>query len=152
MRQGSFMVKIGAAVAVGAVSWVSLPIAQAADITIPPDTIGLQTVPGRLDAAGSLGSNTVTVAFNLTTCVDKLLPVSYKAVPQPPAVAGQSGRLLIYVLGLNAKGNAAAVLCKPGPYVAQARLSVPRSPNGTAYDFNEIEIVNLTQSSAAGRR
>jgi hypothetical protein len=136
MRQGSLMAKVGAAVAVGAMSLAGMPIAQAADLGLPAGTIGLQTVPGRFvsvkNATG--GNSTLTLAFNVGTCVDKLLPVSY-------TTEKRGNQLFVYVSGINARGDASAVSCTPGPYVVQSTLRVP----GTGYNANTIKVVNLTQ-------
>jgi hypothetical protein len=138
MRQAqlSTAFKLSAMLAVGAIALSQMPIAQAAEINIPANTIGLQTVSGRFVAVKNAtgGNSTLTLAFNLSTCVDKLLPVSY-------TTEKHNGQLFVYVSGINAKGDASAVLCTPGPYVAQATLRVP----GTGYNANTIKVVNLTQ-------
>ncbi len=142
MRQDFWMAKVGAVVAVGAVSLIAMPIAQAADIAIPAGTIGLQTVPGKFVSVQNFGKGNfalLTVAFNLGTCVDKLLPVSY-------TTEKRGNQLFVYVSGINAKGDASAVLCTPGPNVARATLRVP----GTGYNANTVKVVNLTQLGPVG--
>jgi hypothetical protein len=137
MRQGSLMAKFGVAVAVGAVSLVGMPIAQAADLGLPAGTIGLQTVPGRFVSVQNVGRSNLsdlTLAFNLGTCVDNLLPVSY-------TTEKRGNQLFVYVSGINARGDASAVSCTPGPYVARAKLRVL----GTGYNANTIKVMNLTQ-------
>jgi hypothetical protein len=142
MRQGSLMAKVGAAVAVGAMSLAGMPIAQAADLGLPAGTIGLQTVPGKFVSVKNVGRSNLsdlTLAFNLGTCVDKLLPVSY-------TTEKRGNQLFVYVSAINAKGDASAVLCTPGPYVARATLRVL----GTGYNANTIKVVNLTQLGTVG--
>jgi hypothetical protein len=133
MRQSFLM----AGLAIGAVSLVGMPIAEAADIAIPAGTIGLQTVPGRFVSVQNVGRSNLsdlTLAFNLGTCVDNLLPVSY-------TTEKRGNQLFVYVSGINARGDASAVSCTPGPYVARAKLRVL----GTGYNANTIKVVNLTQ-------
>jgi hypothetical protein len=132
MRQSFLM----AGLAIGA-ALVGMPIAQAADLGLPAGTIGLQTVPGRFVSVQNVGRSNLsdlTLAFNLGTCVDNLLPVSYTSEKR-------GNQLFVYVSGINARGDASAVSCTPGPYVAQAKLRVL----GTGYNANTIKVVNLTQ-------
>jgi hypothetical protein len=132
MRQTKLVVAVG----LGLLALASGSAVQAADLNLPAKTIGLETVSGRFvsvkNATG--GASTLTLAFNVGTCVDKLLPVSY-------ATEKRNGQLFVYVSGINARGDASAVLCTPGPYVAQSTLRVP----GTGYNANTIKVVNLTQ-------
>jgi hypothetical protein len=112
------------------------------DILIPEGTIGLQPVSGKLKSLQNApGNNTkLVLEYSLGTCVDKLLPVSYKAEQR-------NGTLFVYVSALNARGNAAAVLCTPGPYLQQANVTIP----GRGYSANRIKIVNLTLQSGLVR-
>jgi hypothetical protein len=133
MRQSFLM----AGLAISAVSLGGMPIAQAEDIAIPAKTIGLQTVPGKFVSVQNFGKGNfalLTVAFNLGTCVDKLLPVSY-------TTEKRGNQTFVYVSGISARGDASAVLCTPGPYVAKATLQLA----GIGYAANTVKVVNLTQ-------
>jgi hypothetical protein len=112
------------------------------DILIPEGTIGLQPVSGQLKSLKNAPGNSTTLVleYSLGTCVDQLLPVSYKAEQR-------NGTLFVYVSALNAKGNAIAVLCTPGPYLQQANVTVP----GRGYSANRIKIVNLMPQSGLVR-
>ncbi len=129
--------KAGAALAIGAVALSAMPIAQAEEIAIPAGTIGLQTVPGRFVSVQNFGKGNfalATLEFKLGTCVDKLLPVSY-------TTEKRGTQTFIYVSGINARGDASAVLCTPGPNVARATVQLP----GIGYSANTVKVVNLTQ-------
>jgi hypothetical protein len=135
MRQMKLVV--GVAVGLGFLALTSGSAVQAADIAIPAGTIGLQTVPGKFVSVQNFGKGNfalLTVSFNLSTCVDKLLPVSY-------TTEKRGNQTFVYISGINAKGDASAVLCTPGPYVAKATLQLP----GIGYSANTVKVVNLTQ-------
>jgi hypothetical protein len=108
------------------------------DILIPAGTIGLQPVAGQLKSLKNAPGNNTTLVleYSLGTCVDQLLPISYKSEQR-------NGRLFVYVAALNARGNAAAVTCTPGPYLKLANITVP----GRGYRADRIKIVNLTLQS-----
>jgi hypothetical protein len=110
------------------------PAAGAVDIVVPPNTIGLRSVPAKLVSVQrqSLGL-TITLGYQLETCVDKLLPPAF-------TTEVRNNIMYVYVSTLNARGDASAVLCTPGPYVAQAKIKVFNERN---YDANTIRIVNL---------
>jgi hypothetical protein len=135
MRQMKLVV--GVAVGLGLLALTSGSAVQAADIAIPAGTIGLQTVPGKFVSVQNFGKGNfalLTVEFTLGTCVDKLLPVSYMTEKR-------GSQTFVYVSGINARGDASAVLCTPGPNVARATLQLP----GVGYSANTIKVVNLTQ-------
>jgi hypothetical protein len=135
MRQMKLVV--GVAVGLGLLALTSGSAVQAADIAIPAGTIGLQTVPGKFVSVQNFGKGNfalLTVSFNLSTCVDKLLPVSY-------TTEKRGNQTFVYISGINARGDASAVLCTPGPYVAKATVQLP----GIGYSANTVKVVNLTQ-------
>jgi hypothetical protein len=135
MRQMKLVV--GVAVGLGLLALTSGSAVQAADLNLPAGTIGLQTVPGKFVSVQNFGKGNfalLTVSFNLSTCVDKLLPVSY-------TTEKRGNQTFVYISGINAKGDASAVLCTPGPYVAKATVQLP----GIGYSANTVKVVNLTQ-------
>lgn len=128
--------------AIGLLSFVSS--AQAQVLTLPPGTIGLTPLEGRVTSVEKVSVPTssvvkvvqtrVTIEFTLHSCVDQLLPLlsSYQV---------QGGSATIYVTALNANNSQAAVtLCPAVPTTASAQVSIPG-------DFNsrQISVVFLGQ-------
>ena len=128
--------------AIGLLSFVGT--AQAQVLTLPPGTIGLTPLEGRVTAVETVNVPTssvvkvvqtrVTLEFTLQSCVDQLLPLfsTYQA---------QGGSATIYVTALNANNSQAAVtLCPAVPTKASAFVSIPG-------DFNrrQINVVFLRQ-------
>ena len=120
--------------------------AQAQVLTLPPETIGLTPLEGRVTSVETVNVPTssvttvvqtrVTLEFTLQTCVDQLLPLlsSYQ-------VQGLGRRAKIYVTALNANNSQAAVTtCPAVPTTASAQVSIPG-------DFNsqQISVVFLGQ-------
>jgi hypothetical protein len=118
--------------------------AQAQVLTLPPETIGLTPLEGKvtsvekvsipLSSVTTVVQTRVTLEFTLQTCVDQLLPLlsSYQ-------VQGRSAK--IYVTALNANNAQAAVTtCPAVPTKASAQVSIPG-------DFNsrQISVVFLRQ-------
>ena len=128
--------------AIGFLSFVGS--AQAEVLTLPPGTIGLTPLEGRVTSVETVNvpsssvvtvvQTRVTIEFTLQTCVDQLLPLlsSYQV---------QGRRATIYVTALNANNSQAAVtLCPAVPTKASAFVSIPG-------DFNrrQINVVFLRQ-------
>ncbi len=128
--------------AIGFLSFVGS--AQAQVLSLPPDTIGLTPLEGRVTAVEKVRlpissgvtvvQTRVTLDFTLQSCIDQLLPLlsSYKL---------QGGRATIYVTALNANNSKVAVtLCPAVPTTASAFVSIPG-------DFNrgQISVVFLRQ-------
>jgi hypothetical protein len=120
--------------------------AQAQVLTLPPGTIGLTPLEGRVISVEKVSVPTssvvttvqtrVTLEFTLQTCVDQLLPLLSRH-----QVQGDSAT--IYVTALNANNSQAAVtLCPAVPKTASAQVSIPG-------DFNssQISVVFLGQPS-----
>jgi hypothetical protein len=141
MNSVMFGAKVAAMVAIGAIVCGGMPIAQAADLGLPAKTVGLQTVPGRFVSVQNAGggASTLTLAFEVGSCVDQLLPVSY-------TTEKRGNQLSVYVSGINAQGDSTTVKCRVGPYIREAKLRVP----GTGYNANRIKVVNLTQLGTVG--
>ena len=128
--------------AIGLLSFVGS--AQAQVLTLPPGTIGLTPLEGRVTSVEKVRTSTssavtvvqtrVTIEFTLQSCVDQLLPLlsSYQV---------QGGRATIYVTALNANNEKVVVtLCPAVPKTASASVSIPG-------DFNrsQIRVVFLGQ-------
>jgi len=121
----------------------STVIAQAQTISLPENTIGIKPLRGQVTQVqqvrvpvdpSTTGSETiVTLQFNLSTCVDSLLPLLYRSQTQ-------NNQVIFYVTALNAVGDASAVLCTPGPYQRTAEVRIPG-----IYQRNQIRVVFLTQ-------
>lgn len=128
--------------AIGLLSFVGS--AQAQVLTLPPGTIGLTPLEGRVTSVETVNVPTssvvtsvqtrVTLDFTLHSCVDQLLPLLY-------SYQVQGGRATIYVTALNANNSQVAVtLCPAVPTTASAQVSIPG-------DFNssQISVVFLGQ-------
>jgi hypothetical protein len=134
---------LGMALVIGSAAIGMSAVAQATsvpaitDILIPPNTIGLQPVSGRLKAIRTTSGNNTSLVleYSLGTCVDQLLPITYTSQKQ-------GGKLYVYISALNARGNAAAVSCAPGPYLTQRTLVVPGR-----YNSSNVKILHLTRRS-----
>lgn len=128
-----------------AIGWLSfVGSAQAQVLTLPPGTIGLTPLEGKVTAVETVNVPTssvvkvvqtrVTLEFTLQTCVDQLLPLvsSYQV---------QGGKATIYVTALNANNSQAAVtLCPAVPTTASAQVSIPG-----AFNSGQISVVFLGQ-------
>jgi hypothetical protein len=136
-----FGAKVAAIATIGAMVCNGTAIAQAADLGLPARTVGLQTVSGRFVSVQNAGggASTLTLAFEVGSCADQLLPVSY-------TTEKRGNQLSVYISGINAQGDTTTVRCAPGPYIRQATLRVP----GTGYNANRIKVVNLTQLGTVG--
>ena len=130
--------------AIGFLSFVGS--AQAQVLTLPPDTIGLTPLEGRVTAVEKVRVPTssvvtvvqtrVTLDFTLQSCVDQLLPLlsSYQV---------QGRRATIYVTALNANNSQAAVtLCPAVPTTASAQVTIPGN-----FNSGQISVVFLRQPS-----
>ncbi len=128
--------------AIGLLSFVGSARAQV--LTLPPDTIGLTPLEGRVTAVEKVRVPTssvvtvvqtrVTLDFTLQSCVDQLLPLlsSYQV---------QGRRATIYVTALNANNSqAAATLCPAVPTTASAQVTIPGN-----FNSGQISVVFLRQ-------
>ena len=128
--------------AIGLLSFVGT--AQAQVLTLPPETIALTPLEGKVISVEKVSVPTssvvttvqtrVTLEFTLQSCVDQLLPLlsTYQV---------QEGHATIYVTALNANNSQVAVtLCPAVPTKASAQVSIPG-------DFNssQIKVVFLGQ-------
>jgi hypothetical protein len=128
--------------AIGFLSFVGS--AQAQVLTLPPETIGVTPLKGRVISVETVNVPTssvvtvvqtrVTIEFILQSCVDQLLPLlsSYKV---------QGSRATIHVTALNANNSQAAeTVCPAVLTTASAQVSIPGN-----FNRRQISVVFLGQ-------